>query len=104
MKDKLRAIEDFDASIVGPILKGLEKFGEYRVMVLPDHPTPLAIKTHTSDPVPFALCTVGGKRTEWGSAKFSEKEAGETGLLVEDCETMIQEFFGRPEQVCDLGR
>ncbi|MBI4950279.1 MAG: cofactor-independent phosphoglycerate mutase [Deltaproteobacteria bacterium] len=104
LKDKLRAIEDFDARIVGPILKGMEKFKDYRVMVLPDHPTPLAIKTHTSDPVPFALCTMGGRQVERGSAKFCEREAAETGWLVEDCETMIQEFFGRAEQVCDLGR
>ncbi len=104
LKDKLRAIEDFDRQIVGPILRGIEKFGEYRVLVLPDHPTPLAIKTHTPDPVPFALCTEGIKQSERGSAKFCEREAGETGWLVEDCETMIQEFFGRPEQVCDIGR
>ncbi|MBI5492270.1 MAG: cofactor-independent phosphoglycerate mutase [Deltaproteobacteria bacterium] len=102
LKDKLKAIEDFDREIVGRVLKGIEKFNEYRVLVLPDHPTPVSLKTHTPDPVPFVLCTKSAKKGERGSAKFCEREAGETGLLVEDCKVLIEEFFGRPEQVCDL--
>ncbi len=102
LKDKLKAIEDFDREIVGRVLKGIEKFKEYRVLVLPDHPTPVSLKTHTPDPVPFALCTKSAKVGERGSAKFCEREAGETGLLVEDCKVLIEEFFGKTEQVCDL--
>lgn len=102
LKDKLKAIEDFDREIVGRILKGIEKFDEYRILVLPDHPTPVSLKTHTSDPVPFALCAAGAKRSARGSAKFSEREAGESGLLVEDCRALIEEFFGKAEQICDL--
>lgn len=102
LKDKLRAIEDFDKLIVGPILKGVEKFGEFRVLALPDHPTPVSIKTHTPDPVPFALCTGSVPYSQRGSAKFSEKEAGESGLLVEDCKVLIEDFFGKPEMLCDL--
>ncbi|MBI5644243.1 MAG: cofactor-independent phosphoglycerate mutase [Deltaproteobacteria bacterium] len=102
LKDKLKAIEDFDREIVGRVLKGVEKFKEYRILVLPDHPTPIALKTHTPDPVPFVLCTTGVTRQERGSAKYSERGAGETGWLVEDCKVMIEEFFGRPEQVCAL--
>ena len=52
---KVMAIEHFDKRIVGPIWKGLKKFKSYRLMVLPDHPTPIAIKTHTSDPVPYVI-------------------------------------------------
>ncbi|MBI1912786.1 MAG: cofactor-independent phosphoglycerate mutase [Deltaproteobacteria bacterium] len=95
LKDKLQAIEDFDRQIVGPILKGLEKFGEYRVMVLPDHPTPIAIKTHTPDPIPFALYKSGSERNS--GAQFTEREAKKTGVLVEDCKALIEEFFGRQE-------
>lgn len=102
LKDKLQAIEDFDSKIVGPILRGIEKFGEYRIIVLPDHPTPIALKTHTPDPVPFAMCTEGLKYEEMGSSKFSEREAGESGVLVEDCKVMMEEFFGIPEKVCEL--
>ena len=102
LEHKIQAIEDFDMKIVGPVLEGLEKFGEYRVLVLPDHPTPLALKTHTSDPVPFAMCTGSALASERGSARFSEKEAGESGLLEEDCGVLMEEFFGIPERVCDL--
>ncbi|MFQ5735834.1 MAG: cofactor-independent phosphoglycerate mutase [Thermodesulfobacteriota bacterium] len=102
LEHKVQAIEDFDMKIVGPVLEGIEKYREYRVLALPDHPTPLALKTHTSDPVPFVLCTEKMLRSGKGSAQFSEKEAAESGCLEEDCKVFMEEFFGRPEQVCDL--
>ncbi|MDH5511014.1 MAG: cofactor-independent phosphoglycerate mutase [Nitrospinota bacterium] len=52
---KIQAITDFDRKVVGPVLEGIKRYGDYRVMALSDHPTPLAIKTHTTDPVPFAI-------------------------------------------------
>ncbi|MBF0137768.1 MAG: cofactor-independent phosphoglycerate mutase [Magnetococcus sp. DMHC-1] len=53
---KIKAIEDFDAKVVGGVLDGLIQRGEpFRALSLPDHPTPIATKTHNSDPVPFAL-------------------------------------------------
>ena len=102
LKDKLRAIEDFDGEVVGRVLAGIEKFDEYRILALTDHPTPVKLKTHTADPVPFALCTDSLKRGNRGSAKFCERTAGETGVLIEDCQTLIEEFFGMPERVCGL--
>ncbi len=56
---KIQAIEDFDRRLVGPILTELERHGNYRVLALPDHPTPIASKTHNSDPVPFAMVGTG---------------------------------------------
>ncbi|MEO5377684.1 MAG: cofactor-independent phosphoglycerate mutase [Magnetococcus sp. DMHC-6] len=54
---KLQAIEDFDAKVVGPVLDTLrQSHTPFRAIALPDHPTPLAIKTHNANPVPFALC------------------------------------------------
>jgi len=53
--DKVRAIEDLDALLVKPLFGGLKKFGDFRLMVLPDHPTPLALKTHAHDPVPYII-------------------------------------------------
>lgn len=97
LKDKLKAIEDFDKLIVGPVLKGMEKFGEYRVLVLPDHPTPLALKTHTSDPVPFVLFTGGDALKKGASVMFTERHASAAGVLIKDCTLMIEEFFGKPE-------
>lgn len=56
---KIKAIEDFDQRLVGPIVAELEKRGNFRVLSLPDHPTPIASRTHNSDPVPFALFGTG---------------------------------------------
>jgi len=55
IKAKIRAIEDFDLKVVGTVLKGLKRFKDYRVLLLPDHATPIKVRTHTDDPVPFAI-------------------------------------------------
>lgn len=52
---KIQAISDFDKKVVGPVLEGMKKFGDYRVMALSDHPTPVELKTHVVEPVPFAI-------------------------------------------------
>lgn len=55
-KDKIKAIEDFDCMVVGPVMKGLrERFKEYRVLLMPDHATPIKVRTHTDEPVPFVI-------------------------------------------------
>lgn len=55
MEAKIKAIEDFDEKVVGGMLNELAGYGEFRIMVLPDHPTPIPIRTHTREPVPFAI-------------------------------------------------
>jgi 2,3-bisphosphoglycerate-independent phosphoglycerate mutase len=54
-KDKIKAIEDFDKLVVGPVVKGMQSFNEFRILILPDHATPIAVKTHTDEPVPFVI-------------------------------------------------
>jgi 2,3-bisphosphoglycerate-independent phosphoglycerate mutase len=54
-KDKIRALEDFDALVVGTILRGVESMERCRILLLPDHATPLAVRTHTDEPVPFVI-------------------------------------------------
>lgn len=56
---KIQAIEEFDAHIVGPMLEYQAGRGDLRIIVTPDHPTPVAIRTHSAEPVPFALCGPG---------------------------------------------
>ncbi len=56
---KIQAIEEFDRYIVGEMLRFQEEIGDLRILVAPDHATPLAIKTHSSEPVPFAICGPG---------------------------------------------
>ncbi|WKZ32107.1 MAG: cofactor-independent phosphoglycerate mutase [Thermodesulfobacteriota bacterium] len=92
---KLQAIEDFDLRIVGPVLEGARRLGPFAVMVLPDHPTPIALKTHTSDPVPFVLFRDGD---EGSPVKFSEKNAAATGLVIEECGALARDFYGRAEK------
>jgi len=52
---KIKAIEDFDEKVVGGMLNELGSFGDYKILVLPDHYTPISVKTHTREPVPFAI-------------------------------------------------
>jgi len=68
---------------VGPILEGIRKFKEFRILCTPDHPTPLARMTHTSDPVPFII--YGGESVENSSiVGYDEDSARESGLVVEE--------------------
>jgi len=81
--EKVRAIENFDLKVVGPVLEGLQRSGEpFRILVLPDHATPLALRTHTAEPVPF--CLFGRGIAPDGMAGFSEKAARGGSLIVEE--------------------
>lgn len=83
LEHKLKAIEDFDAEVVGVVLKGAKKFGEFRILCTPDHPTPVARMTHTSDPVPFILYS-GELDEKPGVAGYDEDSAKASGLFVEE--------------------
>ena len=76
--NKIRAIEDFDRLVVRTVLEGLKRFPEYRVMVLPDHRTPIVRKTHTAEPVPFAFLS------SKDAAKAPRKEASFNELSAPD--------------------
>lgn len=84
MQEKIQAIEDFDARIVRPVVDGLaKKFSDYRVLILPDHPTPLSTMTHASDPVPFIIYSSedGVKQGREGRG-YNEKDAAAAGLFI----------------------
>ncbi len=91
---KLRAIEDFDKRVVGRILEGLKAFEAVRVAVLADHPTPVRLRTHTPDPVPFAICT-GTPEVGNNKVGFCEKDAQKNGVFIESPEDFVEEFLGR---------
>jgi len=82
MQHKLQAIEDFDRQVVGTIIEGIQKFGEFVILCMPDHPTPVKLMTHTSDPVPFVIYR-GGAGEGNGAASYDETQAKASGLLVE---------------------
>jgi 2,3-bisphosphoglycerate-independent phosphoglycerate mutase len=93
VKAKVRAIEDFDREIVGPILRKLRSFSEYRALVLPDHLTTLASKTHTRDAVPFAFC--GSDIASDAMDSFNEPSALKGSLHLKRGWKLMEEFLGK---------
>ncbi len=83
IENKVRAIELIDEKIVAPLLSYLEDENEeYNILVMPDHPTPLAIRTHTSDPIPYLIYrSKGGKAS---GLSYTEANAKETGIYMEN--------------------
>ena len=78
IKDKIAAIEYVDEKVLGRVVKGLEKAGEdFRVLVLPDHPTPIEVRTHTGEPVPYLLYDSTCQKE--GPSTYNEKTAKDTG-------------------------
>ncbi len=94
IENKIRAIEDFDAKIVGPVSEGIREFGEYRILCTPDHPTPIRLMTHTADPVPFIMY---GGETEVSAnvAGYDENSARKTGLFLEEGYRLMEMMLGR---------
>jgi 2,3-bisphosphoglycerate-independent phosphoglycerate mutase len=72
---KIQAIELFDEKIVGPILNKMPSFGDYRLIVLSDHPTPIDLKTHVGDPSPFAVLSSRKEENKAAGLPFNEINA-----------------------------
>ncbi len=81
---KIQAVEDFDQKVVGPALAGMEQFREYRVLVLSDHPTPIDLRTHSSEPVPFAILDSANSSVRDDSLVYTEDCAASSGIFVEE--------------------
>jgi len=79
---KTRAIELIDEKILGPVLEYLKGQGEFRVLLAPDHPTPIEIRTHSSDPIPFVLYD-SAKAGEAPAERYTEKLAEATGVYLD---------------------
>jgi len=92
---KIQAIEDFDARVVGPMLAGLQKLGDHRVLVMCDHRTPIAVKTHTPEPVPFVL--YDSRHPRETSRGYSEIAAQGSGLLLEHGADLLPRLLERSE-------
>ena len=92
MEEKIRAIEDLDSRIIAPIKRAMEEAGEeFRMLVLPDHPTPLRIRTHSTDPVPYVL--YDSTRQQRKIARYNEKEAAATGNFVPMGHMLLERFL-----------
>lgn len=91
--EKKRAIELLDSQVVKPILEAMQNSGEeFSIMVAPDHPTPVAIGTHTHEPVPYIIY----RSTEEGTApinNYCEREATACGIYVADGYTLMSKLL-----------
>ncbi len=82
-QNKVKAIEYIDSRALKPMLEYLESCGDsFRILIMPDHPTPLETMTHSAEPVPFLI--YDSRKAECGIKSFTEKNAAETGLFIEN--------------------
>jgi 2,3-bisphosphoglycerate-independent phosphoglycerate mutase len=94
LKLKLQAIEDFDRKVIGPLLEGLEEFPAYKIMVLPDHYTPLSLRTHTDEPVPWVIYSSFSPLKKKGKKLiFSERALPENSLYFQRGTQLMRYFL-----------
>lgn len=90
---KIQAIEYLDERVIRIVREALDQSGEpYRLLVLPDHPTPIRVRTHTSDPVPYLLYDSERELRRIGA--YNEREAKESKIVVEHGYKLIEKLFG----------
>ena len=89
---KTEAIQYLDQRVIRPVKEGLDAFGEpYRMLILPDHPTPVSVRTHTADPVPYLLYDSAGK--EEHTWNYNEAEAKKSGVFFENGWELMEYFL-----------
>lgn len=91
---KLKAVENLDEKVIRVVKEGMEQAGmDYRMLVMPDHPTPISCRTHTSDPVPFMLYDSTEELSNtWN---YNEKEAKESGNFIDQGCKMMDVLFSK---------
>ena len=92
LQNKIRAIELIDQKILGPILNAFQGKEPFQIMVLPDHATPIAEKTHTAGPVPYLLYSSVRQQSN-ALVCFDEKNAAETGRFKEPGHLLLEQFL-----------
>lgn len=93
-ENKIKAIEYIDDQVVGPVAEALRAAGtDFRMLILPDHPTPVRVRTHTSDPVPYLL--YDSTKAEEGSGTYSEKTGKQSGKMLEEGYRLIDHLLER---------
>ncbi len=90
VREKVETIERIDQEVVSQLLS----WPELRVLILPDHPTPIKLRTHAPDPVPFLIWGPGVE--ENGARVFSEREAQRTGLFLKRGHELLGRLLGNP--------
>lgn len=91
---KIKSIENLDERIIKPIYEGVTGAGEdIRMLIMPDHPTPIKIRTHTDEPIPYMLYDSTKNLGDNPHLPYSEKNAKETGLFEEDGYKLIEKLL-----------
>ena len=91
-EDKIKAIEYIDDQVIGPVADALRGSGvDFRMLILPDHPTPVRVRTHTSDPVPYLL--YDSTKAQEGCSVYSEKTGRESGKMLEEGYRLIDHLL-----------
>lgn len=94
IEKKLKSVEDFDRRVVGPVIDAMEKYSNFSILLMPDHHTPVSVKTHTSDPVPFCIYSKGNflesNFRKYSSSSYNETNAGSTGLFIRSAHQLIE--------------
>ena len=94
IENKSKSIGLIDKYILGPVTDYLSKTGErFKVLVTPDHATPLSLKTHTNDPVPFFI--YDSEKVCDGVEHFNERTAKSTGYFIDKGYTLMEEFIDK---------
>lgn len=92
IENKIKAIENIDRYIIGPVADELKAAGvDFRMLVLPDHPTPIRVRTHTGDPVPYLL--YDSTMVQEGASAYHEKSGQESGVMEEKGHLLIEHLF-----------
>ena len=81
---KIQAIEDFDKRVVGRVLEGIRKYRKFRILVMSDHPTPIDLRTHVNEPVPFAIYSSSDDQIKNSSFVYTEESAGSSGIYIDE--------------------
>lgn len=94
LKEKIQSIEYLDRRLIAPVKKAMEDAGEdFRMLVLPDHPTPIRLRTHTGDPVPYVL--YDSTRQRKSIRKYTEAEAEATGNYEPNGYRLIERLLNK---------
>lgn len=92
LEKKLQAIEYLDTRVIQRVKDSMEESGEaYRMLILPDHPTPVSVKTHTADPVPYLL--YDSRKQEERDCVYNEAEALRQGNLIQEGYRLMEKLF-----------
>ena len=92
-ENKVKAIEMIDSRVLPILEEGLEQYEDYKILLLPDHPTPIVTRTHASDPVPYLLYQKSAPKT--GVDTINEETAKATGVYMENGPAMMPHFLGQ---------